>query len=91
VPFRKGNQNRSKATFINHYKNARSLPLAPIEVKIHMCRGSAHMDCNGKRDPCFQKMPDLSAPNQYPNSVYSNKKTCLESIKTGFYYNEKRQ
>jgi hypothetical protein len=49
------------AIFLDDYKNAKSLPLAPITVEILISRGSAYkIETNS--GTIFPKMPNLSAP-----------------------------
>ncbi len=45
---------RDNIFYLDHSKKAKSLSLAPLEVEIHITRGSSYMDCNGKRDDISQ-------------------------------------
>jgi hypothetical protein len=46
---------------LDHYKKAKSFPLAPIEVKILISRGSAYKIVT-ESGTIFPKTPNLSAP-----------------------------
>jgi hypothetical protein len=50
--------------FLNNGKNAKSFPLAPVEVEILISRGSAYKIA-AKNGTILTKKPHLSAPNNY--------------------------